>query len=478
MITAELSTAFPENGGYVVWVSAAFGPFWGFQEGWWKWLSGVIDNSLYPVLFLDYLKRVQPAFGSGPTRYITLIVITAVLTYLNYRGLTIVGGTAMALTVFSLLPFATMAVFAIPKLKPSNWFLWDKDKVDWRGYFNTLFWNLNYWDSVSSWEFFASNSVLQCFADGEPTIEVWQHTCGGGRLSTFPRALLAAVFLVVGTYLVPLLAGTGALYPDRAAWNDGYFADVGALIGGSWLKWWIMAAAAFSNMGLFEAEMSSDSFQLLGMAERGLLPDVFARRSKYGTPVLAIVCSASGVIALCWMDFQEIVELLNFLYCFGMLLEFAAFIWLRVSQPHLDRPFKIPVGAAGAIVLCLAPSLTLVLVMCLASKNTIIVSFLVSLLGFLLYPLLMLAKQKGWLQFHVEPGLPDLQEDALPMTSGPLAAPQYAAIDDDAADKDAELYNASTILLSETQGAEQKGTSESSQMEDNTQDAAPLLLSK
>eukprot|EP00850_Spirogloea_muscicola_P005927 SM000027S09708 [mRNA] locus=s27:914114:917299:+ [translate_table: standard] len=456
MITAELSTAFPENGGYVVWVSAAFGPFWGFQEGWWKWLSGVIDNSLYPVLFLDYLKRVQPAFGSGPTRYITLIVITAVLTYLNYRGLTIVGGTAMALTVFSLLPFATMALFAIPKLKPSNWFMWDKDKVDWRGYFNTLFWNLNYWDSVST---------LAGEVDSPQ--------------STFPRALLAAVFLVVGTYLVPLLAGTGALYPDRAAWNDGYFADVGALIGGSWLKWWIMAAAAFSNMGLFEAEMSSDSFQLLGMAERGLLPDVFAKRSKYGTPVLAIVCSASGVIALCWMDFQEIVELLNFLYCFGMLLEFAAFIWLRVSQPHLDRPFKIPVGAAGAIVLCLAPSLTLVLVMCLASKNTIIVSFLVSLLGFLLYPLLMLAKQKGWLQFHVEPRLPDLQEDALPMTSGPLAAPQYAAIDDDAAaDKDAELYNTSTILLSETQGAEQKATSEGSQMEDDAQDGAPLLLSK
>jgi amino acid transporter len=32
-VTAELATAFPENGGYVLWISAAFGPFWGFQEG-------------------------------------------------------------------------------------------------------------------------------------------------------------------------------------------------------------------------------------------------------------------------------------------------------------------------------------------------------------------------------------------------------------------------------------------------------------
>lgn len=36
LITAEMGTMFPENGGYVVWVSSALGPFWGFQEGWMK----------------------------------------------------------------------------------------------------------------------------------------------------------------------------------------------------------------------------------------------------------------------------------------------------------------------------------------------------------------------------------------------------------------------------------------------------------
>ena len=45
---------------YVAWVTAAFGPFWGFQEGWWSWLSGVTDNSVYPVLFLTYLDAVVP----------------------------------------------------------------------------------------------------------------------------------------------------------------------------------------------------------------------------------------------------------------------------------------------------------------------------------------------------------------------------------------------------------------------------------
>ena len=51
---------------YVAWVTAAFGPFWGFQEGWWSWLSGVTDNSVYPVLFLTYLDAVVPGDCSLP----------------------------------------------------------------------------------------------------------------------------------------------------------------------------------------------------------------------------------------------------------------------------------------------------------------------------------------------------------------------------------------------------------------------------
>lgn len=131
----ELATTFPENSGYVAWVTAAFGPFWGFQvrgrwplvascaaetrgaghahtavyklfpsafptalsalsagldawragrplpperhakcfsacrsasralpglpplqKGFYAWVSGVIDNAVYPVLFLEYLQ--------------------------------------------------------------------------------------------------------------------------------------------------------------------------------------------------------------------------------------------------------------------------------------------------------------------------------------------------------------------------------------------------------------------------------------
>ena len=54
--------------------------------------------------------------------------------------------------------------------------------------------------------------------------------------------------------------------------------------------------------------MSSDSFQLLGMAERGFLPACLARRSRYETPTLAIVLSSVGICALSMFDFRQVTS--------------------------------------------------------------------------------------------------------------------------------------------------------------------------
>ncbi|EXC68327.1 Solute carrier family 7 member 13 [Morus notabilis] len=155
-------------------------------------------------------------------------------------------------------------------------------------------------------------------------------------------------------------------------------------------------------MGLFEAEMSGDAFQLLGMSEMGMLPAIFASRSKHGTPTISILLSATGVIFLSWMSFQEILEFLNFLYSIGMLLEFAAFIKLRIKKPDLHRPYKVPFQTFGAIMLCVPPALLLVLVMCLASLRTFFASGAVIIVGLLLYRILVLVKDRNLMQFCSE----------------------------------------------------------------------------
>lgn len=78
----------------MAWVSYAFGPFWGWIKGYLSWLSGVTDNSLYPVLIVDYIysflrsevdeTRLDHSSQWGRTGVI--VGLTALLTYLNWRG--------------------------------------------------------------------------------------------------------------------------------------------------------------------------------------------------------------------------------------------------------------------------------------------------------------------------------------------------------------------------------------------------------
>jgi amino acid transporter len=84
LMTAELTAAMPEDGGFVVWVERAFGRFWGFQEGWWSWLCSFADNALYPVMFAEYLRFWFPRMTSVQLRLVCLAMIAVVAGCLLY----------------------------------------------------------------------------------------------------------------------------------------------------------------------------------------------------------------------------------------------------------------------------------------------------------------------------------------------------------------------------------------------------------
>lgn len=94
LVTAELATTFPSNAGFVEWVAAAFGPFWGFQEGFLSWISSVADAALYPVLFRDYLAQLWPGSMQGLDGQLFVAAVTLAIFGLNMAGLTIVGFVA------------------------------------------------------------------------------------------------------------------------------------------------------------------------------------------------------------------------------------------------------------------------------------------------------------------------------------------------------------------------------------------------
>ncbi|KAG5015392.1 hypothetical protein AAZX31_08G110800 [Glycine max] len=379
LLTAELATTFPGNGGFVIWANEAFGPFWGSLMGFWKFFSGVINLASYPVLCIDYLKLVIPILSSGFPRFVSISLSTCVLSFLNYSGLAIVGYTAVVLGVVSLLPFVLLSLFSLPKIDPSKWLSFGQEGVekDWTLYFNTIFWNLNFWDSAST----LAGEVE------EPH-------------KTFPKALLSAGLLTCLGYIIPLLATTGAMPLDQQSWVGGYFAHVAGVIAGNWLKIWMEIGAVLSIIGLFEAQLSSAAYQLLGMADLGFIPRIFGERSKwFNTPWMAILISTVVALGMSFLTFTEIISTVNFLYSLGMLLEFAAFLRLRRKFPALKRPFQVPLGFFGLIIMCLVPSILLVYVMTVASKIVYVASAFLTFLGIALYYFMNLSKSRKWLEF-------------------------------------------------------------------------------
>ncbi|KAF4319430.1 hypothetical protein BBO99_00002106 [Phytophthora kernoviae] len=335
-VTAELSTAFPQDGGYTVWVLNALGPFWAFQTGYWAWISGVIDNAIYPALAVATFTDVYGSIDSPVVEYIVKAAIAVLLTLPNLLGIRIVGRGMAVMSMFVMIPFSVLFVWGL--IRANDWsemgevrradIEYDENDnfvsmsgsvdIDWSLLINTLFWNFN----------------------GAVNMSVF-----GGEVSTpgrtYPRALLISVLLVTLTYLAPLFAATVFNSPHWTTWEEGSFSSIAKNIGGEFLSNWVVLATFCSNAGMYIAELFCDSFQLLGMAECGLAPAVFkARNKRFNTPHNSVYASLIIILVLIQFDFDVIQNMTNALSAFYQLLILVAFIKMRYTHADIERPFK------------------------------------------------------------------------------------------------------------------------------------------
>ncbi|MBA0810758.1 hypothetical protein Gohar_002717, partial [Gossypium harknessii] len=131
--------------------------------------------------------------------------------------------------------------------------------------------------------------------------------------------------------------------------------------------------AVLSSIGFYEAQLTSCAYQLLGMADLGVLPQCFSVRSKwFNTPWLGILVSTLITVAVSSMNFADLISSINFLYSLAMLLEFASFLWLRRKLPMMERPFRVPLELPGLTMMCLIPSGFLVYIMSLANGTVLL----------------------------------------------------------------------------------------------------------
>lgn len=390
LMVAELSSAMPVQGGYYAWVKKAMGPFWGFQEGWWSWLTSFVDMAIYPVLFADYLSTLlvqQLDFHlleeNALAHWLVTLVIIWAFSLLNIRGAKSIGDSSNLFGLFILAPFAVMAIIGIIKLISNPTAIWQPfipPDASILGAFGVglfvVMWNYLGWDGVST----VSEEIEN-------------------PKRNYPRALALTIPLVTLAYLLPVVGGLAAA-PDWAGWTAGYFPEVAAALGGKGLGAWLAIGGLVSAIGLFSALMLSISRVPFVMAEDGYLPKAITKlHPRFETPWVAIVVCAAIYSVFTLSAFASLVVVDVMVYAASVTLEFVALVALRIKAPNMKRPFRVPGGWLGIILVCVLPALVLALAVVSTVQEEGISALYLSLAaiatGPILYPILKKYVKKG-----------------------------------------------------------------------------------
>jgi amino acid transporter len=258
---------------------------------------------------------------------------------MNIAGIRVVGATSVGLFVLLTVPFALIVLLAPFKIgafagaatSPSG------STVGLLGGLLIAMWNSMGWDGASTIAAEVENPQR-----------------------TYPRAMFLAVAIVTVSYILPVSAIWITGVPARA-FATGSWANFALLLGGPWLGAALVLGGMLSAFGMFNALVMSYSRLPLAMANDGMLPKVFARlHPRTGAPWVAIIVCAIGWATCLQLGFERLIIIDVLLAGLSLLLEFAALVALRVREPNLPRPFRVPGGMLVAVLLGVCPAILLV----------------------------------------------------------------------------------------------------------------------
>jgi len=335
LVSAELTTAMPVEGGFYRWVRAAFGDFWGFLAGWWNWLAAFLLASAYAVLFADYLGFYFPQL-TGWKHTLLAITLIWVIAYINLRGIQLVGAVATILEIAVLIPVVVLCVASVPQ------------------------WRHNPFVPLVP----PHRPFFQIFGVGL-ALGLWGYS-GYEQLSTvaeevenpqrtYPRALAWVTPLSMLTYFLPTFCSLAAL-GNWGQWNTRYFVDAAQAIGGLGLGIAMTFSAATSGVAALNSTILTTTRIPFVMAQDGYLPAWLTRlHPRYGTPWMAICFSAVIYSVFSVQTLTQLISLYIWLRIATSVLTFLAAWQLRRKMPDLKRPFRIPGGGKGLVYAVGAP---------------------------------------------------------------------------------------------------------------------------
>lgn len=352
-IVAELCSAFPEDGGFTVWVLNAFGPFWAFQVGYWSWIAGVLRGALMPNTLLGLLTRYYNVdIKSSAAAYFIKAAIGIALAIPTFLGTRTVSRLSFMVTVVVILFFAVFTVWAIAQASDTDDLFqirrehieYNADThdvvttgevaIEWTTLLNTLFFKFKGINNASVFGGEVQNPAR-----------------------SYSRAIAFTCLLILATYIVPMTAGIVA---DALPWfllDRESFPFFAYFVGGRFLRTLIQIASCCGSAGMCMAALHVKAFLVSGMAENRLVPKVLAKRSaRYQSPRNAALLTLVFMLALINLDFDSMLTMTNAYSAAVQLVIIAAVIKLRRELPYIARPTKVPGGVLVLYAIAVVPT--------------------------------------------------------------------------------------------------------------------------
>lgn len=348
LVSAELASAWPKNGGIYSWVKEAFGHKIGFLAIWLQW----IENVVYYPAALSFVsvciaQAFDPKFADNP--YFTLAMILVLFwgaTYVNLQGMKVSG------------LFSTSGVIAgtiIPGvLIIALGFIWyfSSNAKELTFSFPTFFPDLSGINQLS----FLAGTMLG-FAGIEMSAAHARDVINPKK--EFPKAILLATSIILLLSVLGTLA-IALVIPQK---------EINLLSGGidALIRFFEVYHLTFLKpllslligLGAFSTVLTwiiGPSRALLTAAQDGDLPPFLHKTNKNNMPVSMLVFQGVivSVLALIFLlmpdvasSFWVLIALASILYSTMYIIMFATGIKLRYSQPHTPRPYCVPGGNLG-----------------------------------------------------------------------------------------------------------------------------------
>lgn len=343
LVSAELATGWPKDGGVYVWVREAFGDRWGFFAIWMQWVHNL---TWYPTI-LSFVANAcvytfAPQLAQKPWFLLSVVVLSFwIMTLLNFRGLkTSTLFSSVGVVVGTILPGLLIIILG------SIWLLTSSNSqipFTWAG----LIPNTVQLDNIT---FLAG--LFLAFAG----LEVSAGYAGMviNPQKNYPRSIIRAAIVTLVLFVLGSLSVASVVPREEINLVSGLMDTLAVLLETYGILWLLPIIGVLLAIGAL-AEVNS---WLIGpiqamytTAEHGNLPPFFQKTNKLGIPTnmllfQAIVVTILSAVILFLPNISSAYWILSAssaqMYLLMYLLMFASAIVLRYTHPNVPRLYRIP----------------------------------------------------------------------------------------------------------------------------------------